>query len=499
MRTGCRSDRGRRRGTVLIVAIFIVFTMAGLVVMLSRSMRVESLASANLAASVQASAIERGAEQYVLAILTEQKDELADLDESYFAGIQVGDGYFWLLRPDYGDDRLPQFGLIEEAAKVNINTASYDSLMKLPNMTDEVAAAIIDWRDADDNVYQGGAEREFYSSYGQYLAKNAPFETVEELMMVRGMTHDLLYGNGTALPLGTQTNFRQQNSREMTDLQTANGLYDYLTVYSAEPGAAAGAAAGSSPSTGTPSPAGGTSGGASGGGGAAGGGAGAAGGKVNINDRNQRTALRDLLASKIDATRADQIVSQMGRGSQYQDVFDFYFQVKLKPEELDAIYPSITTGTTANNKGKINVNTAPRDVLLTLPNLETADVDKLLSARQSQSSSTSGSISWVADALEKKAIGLADRITGTTYQYSADILAVSGNGRGFKRVRLVIDTSKTTPQVVYRRDLTDRGWPMDPEILESLRTGQGPGQWAGAATGSSRGSSSSPTSGGMGR
>jgi type II secretory pathway component PulK len=499
MNTRSRSNRHRRRGTVLIVAIFIVFTMAGLVIMLTRSMRVESLASANLAASVQAASIERGAEQYVLAILTEQKDTLDDLDETYYAAIQVGDGYFWVLRPDYGDNTQPLFGLTDEAAKVNINTASYDSLMKLPNMTDEVAAAIIDWRDADDNVYQGGAEREYYSSYGQYLAKNAPFETVEELMMVKGMSRDLLYGNGTALPLGTQQNYRQQNSREMTDLQSANGLYDYLTVYSAEPGGASGATGSASSGSGGTSSGGASSGGTSGG--ASGGGGGAAGGKVNINDRNQRTALRDLLISALGQPRADQIIGQMGRGSQYIDVFDFYFQVKLKPDELDTIYSAITTGTTANTKGRINVNTAPRDVLLTLPNLESADVDKLVSARSSVSSSTSGSIAWVADALEKKAVGLADRITGKSYQYSADILAVSGNGRAFKRVRLVINVSGTTPQVVYRRDLTDRGWPMDTDLLASLRAGQGLGQSGTAASaGSGRGSSSSSsTSGGSGK
>ena len=76
-----------RRGTILIVTIFIVFTLASLVLVMSRSTRVESLASANLVAAVQASAVERGAEQYVLSILTEQKDTLTDLTEEDFAAI----------------------------------------------------------------------------------------------------------------------------------------------------------------------------------------------------------------------------------------------------------------------------------------------------------------------------------------------------------------------------------------------------------------------------
>jgi len=38
----------------------------------------------------------------------------------------------------------------------------------------------------------------------------------------------------------------------------------------------------------------------------------------------------------------------------------------------------------------------------------------------------------------------------------------------------VVDASSGTPQIVYRRDLSDAGWPLDPSVLESLRSGQGP-------------------------
>ena len=60
---------------------------------------------------------------------------------------------------------------------------------------------------------------------------------------------------------------------------------------------------------------------------------------------------------------------------------------------------------------------------------------------------------------------------------SADILAISGNGRAFKRVRIVVSVAGTTPQVIYRRDLSDQGFPMDQRLLDSLRAGQGAGAW----------------------
>lgn len=448
----------RQRGSILILAMFVVFGMAALVLVLGRSMRVETLASANLASSLQAMAIERGAEQYVLAALVEQKDSLADLGEEYFACVPVGNGYFWILRPDYGDDQSPVFGLTDEAGKININSASYNTLMKLPNMTDDVAAAIVDWRDTDETSQPGGAENEYYQSLPEpYTCKNAPFETVEELLLVRNFTRELLYGAGDAPPLGEQSQFHSGGFT--TDLQTARGLYDYLTIYSSETSTAADGSQ-----------------------------------RINLNDENQRTQLRDLLQKQLGTNRGDEIVNAMGRNGRFQDVFDFYFQVKMKSDELAKVIDNLTaTATTGGGaaggggaasaaaqkvSGRVNVNSAPREVLFCLGSLESADVDKLLTERQRAASTTTNSIAWVVDALDRKAIGLGNLITGKSSRYSADILAVSGDGRAFKRVRIVVDASGTEPQIIYRRDLTDRGWPMDPEILTAMRSGQGPGNWS---------------------
>jgi type II secretory pathway component PulK len=456
--------RARRPGTILIVTMFICFTVAGVVLVLCRNMRVEAVASANLAASIQASSVERGAEQYVLALLTEDKDSLSQLTDDDFAAIPVGDGYFWILRPAYPDDSLPQYGLTDENAKLNINIATNDALMRLPNMTDDLAAAIIDWRDADSTPTAGGAENEYYMSLSDpYACKNAPFESVEELLMVRGVTRELLYGTQPT-PLGGQANGNRIVNNNVTDQETANGLYDLLTIYSSEP---------------------------------------SAGQQINVNDRSKRTDLLTLLGQKLsDSKRAQAIIDAM-RDPNYQDIFDFYFKVKMKQDELTAVYDSITaapvnqtppqvlngnltlrTTTTANAaiKGRINVNMAPRDVLLCLPGLESSDVDTLISARQSNPAGET-SVAWVAEALKQKAVGLGDKITGKSYQYSADILAVSGNGRAFKRVRIVVNASGQTPQILYRRDISDRGWPMDQQILTSLRAGQGPGAWANARSG----------------
>jgi hypothetical protein len=130
--------------------------------------------------------------------------------------------------------------------------------------------------------------------------------------------------------------------------------------------------------------------------------------------------------------------------------------------------------------GKINVNTAPREVLLTLPDLDDGDVTSLIQAREGQTG-----IDWVATALGDKAAGVTPYITGETHQFSADIVAVSADGRAYRRVRIVIDATDTAnpPKIIYRRDLTADGWPLDPGVLQSLRAGNGPGSSGGLSTG----------------
>jgi hypothetical protein len=57
--------------------------------------------------------------------------------------------------------------------------------------------AILDWLDSDSNPRAYGAEEDTYQELvPPRHCRNAPFETVEELLLVNGITHDLLFGYG---------------------------------------------------------------------------------------------------------------------------------------------------------------------------------------------------------------------------------------------------------------------------------------------------------------
>ena len=92
--------------------------------------------------------------------------------------------------------------ITDESGKVDINSAS-DVVLKnlLVNIgvpaeeADVIVDSVMDWRDPDDLHRLNGAEDDYYLSLlNPYKAKNDNFDTLEELILVRGVTYEVLYG-----------------------------------------------------------------------------------------------------------------------------------------------------------------------------------------------------------------------------------------------------------------------------------------------------------------
>lgn len=115
---------------------------------------------------------------------------------SDFRDIPFGRGEFRVFRRGSSDETGGiVFGVSDEESRLNVNTASIEELQKIQGLTPEVAAAIIDWRDTDNEVTPGGAEADYYLSLRPpYRPRNGPFQSIRELLMVRGITPDLLLG-----------------------------------------------------------------------------------------------------------------------------------------------------------------------------------------------------------------------------------------------------------------------------------------------------------------
>jgi general secretion pathway protein K len=91
---------------------------------------------------------------------------------------------------------------LDEAGKININRADEGTLRRVfTNLGVEepgrtiLVDSIMDWRDPDNLHRVNGAENEYYRSLTPpYTARNGPFDTVEDLLWVRGVTSEIFYG-----------------------------------------------------------------------------------------------------------------------------------------------------------------------------------------------------------------------------------------------------------------------------------------------------------------
>ena len=460
-----------RRGVIFITALGIIVILAGLVLAYAMSMRSENLASGNRLAYAQANAVEQAAEMWVLAQIDSYPADALTVTETPAEAIQVGNGYFWILHPDPTQWQTYAYGITDEAGKVNLNAAGPSAsltgfqLANLPYLDDQtdVADNIVAW--AAETTDAEGTPSNYYESlqepYDDRIGANLNpgIESIDELLMVENLTPQMLYGQD--LNRNGVLEASEQTSNGTTTLQGGGddprGFFNYVTCYSKVPG--------TNPNAQT---------------------------TVNINTLNNPNSL-NALANALQAaglsdgtTIVGRVQAALPRGNRAPtwDLGGFYQASGMTPTEFGQVFDSLVTSNSHQQIPPIiplNVNTASAQAMSCLPTLAQSDGENLADAQVS--GVTSGNLSWFFNALQPaQIINVAPYVTDRSYQFSADIVAVSGDGRSFKRVRIVIDASGLAPnaatstpaQIIYRKDLTSLGWPLDPNIRKAMRLGQPP-------------------------
>lgn len=122
---------------------------------------------------------------------------------------------------------LIHYSIRDENGKININTASRETLTKALEVNglslglerDTIVDSILDWIDQDNLLHVNGAESDYYQGLSPaYYAKNGPLDSVEELLRIKGVTPELFYGSEEYL-------FEEPSSSENT-----SGLRRIFTV-----------------------------------------------------------------------------------------------------------------------------------------------------------------------------------------------------------------------------------------------------------------------------
>ena len=199
------------KGVALIMVLWMIAILSVIVLEFSFAMRTEVTIAMNFKDETQLYAIAEAGIQRAVAELIYKHDartqqlrkpkttatateELPPEQQEW-----VADGRAYLV--PFGE-KEGEVRIMAEAGKVNINTVSEATLRKIvgqlgleEDKRDIVVDSILDWRDPDDLYRVNGAENDYYQSLKEpYKAKNANLDTIEELLLVRGVTPELFYG-----------------------------------------------------------------------------------------------------------------------------------------------------------------------------------------------------------------------------------------------------------------------------------------------------------------
>jgi general secretion pathway protein K len=182
---------GTSGGFALIIVLWAGVLLSVIAASFALSMRTETRLAGNLVEDAQAGAIaDAGIRRGIVALLAEAPDLR-----------WVSDGRIYEL--PFGGGRM-RIRMVSENGKIDLNHAPEELIEGLlsslaesgelsdPRQAARIAAAILDWRDADHWIRVDGAEDQNYKAGGLPLgARDGAFLSVDELTLVFGVGADI--------------------------------------------------------------------------------------------------------------------------------------------------------------------------------------------------------------------------------------------------------------------------------------------------------------------
>jgi type II secretory pathway component PulK len=507
-----RAQSGLRRGILLVIVLLVIALLSLAGYSYSEYMFSEYRGTRVNARLIQARLFaESGVDSIKAFLLNDEatRDQSGGVYENspLFQAVMVQDsdadrerGRFSVVAPQIDDDGARagfRFGLEDESTRLNINAlpmleglarqkAEVDSaisgaatgsespgrdlLMALPGMTEDIADAILDWIDADDEPREFGCEAEEYANRSPpYKPRNGPLMSVEELLLVRGVTPQLLFGadvnrNGV---IDASEASMAQGGNEQGSLDA--GWAGYLTLYSAEKNIRA---------DGRP--------------------------RINLN-QDDLSKLSDELSEVFTADQVSFIIHYRQNGPTtnnptggaalpapdltqpakfpFQQVLTLVgakTQVQNSEGSVTAVpspfaddllqmatyLPTLMDNCTVNAApvipGRININQAPRAILAGIPGITDDIVDAILSSRTPETTENENrrSESWLLSegicTLEEMKLFMP-YMNGGGSVYHAQVVGYFDQDGPSARLETVIDATGATPRIVFWRDITNLG------------------------------------------
>jgi len=463
-----RDKPGVHRGVVLVAVLLVTALVALIAAGLMFRMRAEVATAAAEARGEQAyQAASSGLACAMLVLHNASNDPAAWYDnpemfQNQFVADDASDRWFFTLYAEDPTEHAPvRYGLTDEASKINLNSAPPETLLALKNMTAELVACLLDYRDADTIPQADGAEQDYYDSLRHpYLIPNQPLGTTDELLMVKGFTGQVIYGEDSNLSAILGVRSGEGVGRTITagsrDGSPDRGLRGVATVYSSEPNV---------DNAGRP--------------------------RIDLNSAIPAGAV-NLPEATLKFIRLYQ--AEGGKFGNPGDLLEMKYALKqahpddnleagasiesaVKAEQLPVVMDRLTTKPTGARRplpGLVNINTAPAEVLAVLPGMDANVAQQIVDLRRDLPAETKNTVAWLytqnlldADAFKKA----APCVTARGFQYSVRCIGFGVPCGRYRVLEAVIDLARGAPRVAYLRDITRLGLPfaLDTDLLERKR------------------------------
>lgn len=207
------TPRKRDEGVALLLALLFVVLLSTIVVEFCYEMQVEASFVGNQEDSLEAYIAAKSAVAVALSVLAEDLVAGQTPPGAAHANVDSLDEPWAVDGVPYQplNNAVMRARIADEYGKLNLNALinqdsgepveavakTLHALFQARQAEEDPTDAIIDWLDDDEEPYGStGAESDIYGSLETpYSCKNGPMNSIEELLLIRGMTPDLFFGN----------------------------------------------------------------------------------------------------------------------------------------------------------------------------------------------------------------------------------------------------------------------------------------------------------------
>ena len=213
-------------GVALIITLWILLILSTMAAGFAYRMRLGIKVAGYQRDSFKTLVLAQAGVERAIAELKNEVEGYISLEQSWREGQEMA----------LGEGKVT-YNVVDEESKVCINNLLEDErvgwdalemLKNLPGADNELAASIMDWIDEPSATHrEGGAENDYYQDLPQpYPCKDGPLDTVEELLLVKGMTPYIFYGEDI-----NDNGSLEEGEDENGDGELRSGIKDLVTVW----------------------------------------------------------------------------------------------------------------------------------------------------------------------------------------------------------------------------------------------------------------------------